>query len=1039
MNIFNWDKIIDGYAGFEKLACLYVSQHYASSSGWEPTKATRDGNKDAFTIILGFRPDGSTKEQWWMEAKYSTSIQKLSRYRLDATIVSAILDKRISRIIFVTNIMISPKTIVDIRTALQKAVGCHEVFFASKYTLEYWLSQNPDIVKDFFEITMDYTIELPDFFITDELEIFNKFNNHLSFHESLHHMVKGQIYHGYFSVFSKYDDEFVIKPSPQQEGIQILCDEKLLVRKGETPLHIIFKLEDNFCNTKTKETEAPVFIINDQELLLKYNPNPVNGHSRIRIQEQENAKREIIKQLTLFRDRPETKVCVLSGVSGIGKSYLINEILSYKPLQSEILFSIGFVENGYENINILINIIFFILYPYVDPTDLDEKYLQDIKNDNFITPFILQLIRYKKDFEQLEGVMETNVGKMPIFPNHVFINKRILFLDDFHKMSRNHRRFLYYIIEEIYQKKIPVFIFVCGQFHMIDDQYIQIKQKVFLTEIVYQLSAQTITNYINSYGNLTFQLDVPVVKTLFDNLVELFIFVQYLQDTASDINSLEEFIGFCKIFKRTHIYEEHILNQFNTLKRESEKEFCLCSHIYWSFSGIDYNNIYEEFLPCVNNLLSKNLIKYNNENKIIPYLDSEVEIFRKFFARSNNKNVLIMSNNEEADSLHMIINTSANRNELLQAVTDIESFCDRKKFYTVFYILQDIFEQHCVDIIKNRITESIFYRLYRAYALASTNLSKQKSGSLLFKKIYEETQSSDDIDILYYVRTSVLWELQNSSFEWLNFSESEMYAKKQMETIQRLILLKVLDPDKNKFIRYQNMLVIQTLIESEKNSQCINKIFFARYDIMQKYGFYQRALSFKVRFAHTLLTRELDMAETMFQECMADISASSGNLDKFYLWASTSYYFIQLIRNSDSANFLMFLKELDKMKHDYYNDYRKRMLAVASYYIYIRDIESGKKALFFDITVERELRYRQEGFFHEILALIELFNNNIEATIQELDKAQKIFLGLPEYEKIINHNRNLVCSNQFSSENILFYTGGIMAKKIYYLDPRCLY
>lgn len=1039
MAAFNWSKIEDGYAGFEKLACRYVSEHYQSPSGWKPTQATRDGNKDAFTIILGFRPDGTKDEQWWMEAKYSTSVQKLSRYRLDATIVSAILNKRISRIIFVTNIVINPKTIVDIRTALQKAVGCREVFFASKYSLEYWLSQNPEIVNEFFGASVDCDIKLPEFFITEEMEVFNKFNNHLSFHEPLHHMVKGQIYHGYFSVFSKCNSEIIIKPSPQQQGIQILSDEKLLLRSGESPLHIIFRLEDNFCNSITKEIEAPIFVINDQELLLKHNPETIDGHSKVTILEQENAKRQIIEQLDLFLHKPETKVCVLAGVSGIGKSYLINEILSYKLLQSEILFSIEFVENGYENINILINIILFLLYPYVDPADLDENYLRAIKKDNFITESILQFVKNKHDFEQLEAIMENTIGMLPVFPNCVSINKRIIILDDFQKMSRNQRTFLYYVIEEIYQKKFPVFILLCGQLQMMDNQYFQTKQAFFPIEITYQLSAQTIMDYINSYGSLAFHLDIPVVKTLFDNLVELFIFVQYLQDTAPDIGSLEDFIEFCKLFKQTHLYEKHILNQFKTLKRENEKEFRLCSAIYWSFNGVDYDNICEEFLPCVMNLLSKNFIKYNHENKIIPHQDIETAVFRKFFPRTDAKNIFLKDSNEKADSLHMTINCSSSITELHQVVTDIESLCNKKKFYTVFYILEDIFEQPCKDAIRNRITDSVYYRLYRAYALASTNLSKQKSGTALFKKIYEETQDSSDIDIIYHVKTSVLWELQNSSFEWLDFDQSELYAKEQMTTIEHLIRLKVLEPDKNKFIRYQNMVVIKTLIESEKNIAHTMEAFLTRYNTMLEYGYYQRALSFKVRFAHTLLTKDLSVAETMLQESMESISASSGDTDKFYLWASTTYYFIQLIQDRVSADLSLFLADLEKMKRDYYNDYRKRMLAVASYYLSLHDIELGKKALLFDITVERGLRPRQEGFFHELLALLELFNGNADAALQELDKAQNIFRNLSEYVKIINHNRKLILLEKCPLEKLIFYTGGIMEKTCYYLDPRCLY
>lgn len=1035
---FNWSKIKNGYAGFEKLACRYVEKHFQSPSKWEPTQATRDGNKDAITIIFGFHPNGVANEQWWMEAKYSTSLQKLSRYRLDATIVSAILSEHISKIIFVTNIIISPKTIVDIRTALQKAVGCQEVFFASKYSLEYWLSQNSEIMNEFFGNAINFDIELPDFFITNEMEIFNKFNNHLSFHESLHHIIKGQIYHGYFSVFSKYNNELVIESSPKQKGIQILSDKKLLVESGESQLHIIFRLEDNFSNIITKEAESPIFLINNQELLLKYNPEPIKGHSKIKIQEQEDTKKKIIEQLSFFLHNPETKICILTGISGIGKSYMINEFLTYKPLQREILFSIEFMENGYENINILINIIFFILYPYMDPADLDENYLMAIKNDNFITSFILQLLKNKHDFEQLEAIMETSMGRIPVFPNHVYINKRVIILDDCQKMNRKHRTFLFYILEEIYIKKIPVFILLCGQSQILDDLYSQMKYTFFSTEIRYQLTEQTIINHINSYGNLTFRLDVAVVKTLFDNLVELFIFVQYLQDTAPDINSLEDFILFCNLFKRMHLYEEYILNKFKTLKRENEKEYLLCSTIYWSLNGVDYENIHVEFLPYVTNLLSKNFIKYNHDNKIISYQDIEMEIFRKYFPRIEEKNILI-TYNKEVDSLHMIITKSSNRDELLQVVKDIEILCNNKKFYTVFYILEDIFEQLNTDAIKNRVTDSIFYRLYRSYALASTNLSKKKSGSSIFKKIYYEIQNSDDIDIIFHVKTSILWELQNSSFEWLDFDQSEMYAKEQMATIQHLIQLKVLKPDKNNFIRYQNMLVIQTLIESEKNVKDVDENFLKRYNIMMKYKFYQRALSFKVRFAHTLLTRNLALAETMLRESMENIFVSCGDTDKFYLWASTGYYFIQLIKNSNSANLSSLLMDLEKMKQDYYNDYRKRKLAMASYYLSLHDIESGKKALFFDITTERGLRPRQEGFYYEILALLELLSNNASNAIQELDKAKKIFQNLPEYVKIIDHNQSLILLNKCPPENIVFYIGGNMKKNCYYLDPRCLY
>ena len=59
-----------------------------------------------------------------MEAKYSTERIYLSRFKLDATIVSSIFNRSISKIIFVTNIEIKAKVISDVRTALYNGTSC---------------------------------------------------------------------------------------------------------------------------------------------------------------------------------------------------------------------------------------------------------------------------------------------------------------------------------------------------------------------------------------------------------------------------------------------------------------------------------------------------------------------------------------------------------------------------------------------------------------------------------------------------------------------------------------------------------------------------------------------------------------------------------------------------------------------------------------------------------------------------------------------------------------------------------------------------
>ena len=118
-------KAVKRSKGFEDLAREYVKDVFSFPYGeWKETSTTHDGNKDAYTIIIGFHPNLLENEVWWMEAKYSTERMYLSRFKLDATIVSSIFNRSVSKIIFVTNIEIKAKVISDVRTALYNGTSC---------------------------------------------------------------------------------------------------------------------------------------------------------------------------------------------------------------------------------------------------------------------------------------------------------------------------------------------------------------------------------------------------------------------------------------------------------------------------------------------------------------------------------------------------------------------------------------------------------------------------------------------------------------------------------------------------------------------------------------------------------------------------------------------------------------------------------------------------------------------------------------------------------------------------------------------------
>lgn len=61
----------------------------------------------------------------------------------------------------------------------------------------------------------------------------------------------------------------------------------------------------------------------------------------------------------------------------------------------------------------------------------------------------------------------------------------------------------------------------------------------------------------------------------------------------------------------------------------------------------------------------------------------------------------------------------------------------------------------------------------------------------------------------------------------------------------------------------------------------------------------------------------------------------------------------------------------------------------------------------------------------------------IDLSLEALEKASAIFKKLPEYDRVINHNRILITEKKFNKNNICFWFGEEMKSDIFYLDPRC--
>lgn len=368
--MIRWKDINGGALGFERLATRFVEEKFKFPHGsWQPTKETRDGNKDAYTVIIGFRPGIDKDETWWMEAKYSTARKRkyLTRFRLDATIVSSIFHKSVTKIIFVTSIDIYAKTISEIRFALQKAIGCGEVYFCTKDTLEYWLVQNPNIYSEFFCCPLGVSASELSLFVSEEVSLY-PYAGQRNYQESCNYVYPNRKYSAYFKVVSPVKQTISIEPS--RAGIHLERNE-LHLEVGENSLCIGIKLGENYNPFQIGADGRQAHLLdlmklNHSTMLLLHKPINVlkRPEFQLEIQSQEDAINSLTEQLNHFKSTGNMAASVIHGESGTGKTRVIQKLLQSQSIRNEYVFHCCFSEDHLENSKLLLQLACFLVYPY---------------------------------------------------------------------------------------------------------------------------------------------------------------------------------------------------------------------------------------------------------------------------------------------------------------------------------------------------------------------------------------------------------------------------------------------------------------------------------------------------------------------------------------------------------------------------------------------------------------------------------------------------------------------------------------------------
>lgn len=1043
MKAFDWGDIDRGFQGFEDLAFAYVESEYEIGTGWAHTPYAGDGNRDGYSIICGFRPHDLSPEEWWMEAKYSTEKKRLSRYRLDSTIVSAAIHGNVSKIVFVTNISVSTKTIVDIRAALKQAAHCREVHFCTKSTMEYWLTQNPDIFRKYFPDTDIHSLSVKSLFLSEEIEFFSDQKIGLSVFEPLRYVQIGRAYYLYFSVYSDRVRTLALSVGSAFSGVSILSPASVSLAPGITPCTVKLFLESSYSMTvrfpdgrtaeRSDQLDGALLRLGPLDLVVKAPLGVLAAAHTLYLPTQEQNLENLKVSYELAQSQMKPCVIFLTGVSGSGKTYLMERFVREKITLEQSVFRVTFSTHRITNDLNIYYLLVFCLYPYLPPDMVDEAYMEKLQSEGLGCSVICQAARCLQQPDLLHQLFISAMSE-EIFPVNLNLNPRVILLDDLHKLEPDSLGFLLSAITELAEKRQPVFVLANGWPEILEKNiYRMAKKRAFFQEFSCVLTPKDLAEAIRRAGILDFDLDPQLCTVIFPNVIELLAFIRYLKGRT--LHSFEDFLIESRLFLGSSAAKECILERFQKLFAVDLAAEELCTRVYWSINGLPFHDPMTE---RESKLIQYELVKTNDENtRLIPYHDLYRKIFCQKFEFPSDDTLGGGEGDIYVDTAKALT-AGGTKAQLAEALTLLQQWKREGRFYAILYVLEGLFESQQKDSLRGKVGDTVFFQLYLCYAFGVTNGSRSRSGKSVFQEIVEQTALESDPDILT-VRMDAIFELINSSYEWLRYDEAKTYIKMIDELITSLQKIQKLPKDINRCEKYVLTRQIEMLISAESEDPQAEMLFHVLDRTVAAYHYDYEREFFKLRYTESQYFSDTTRALRMVKECRDRLLLLRGPEEKFYLWAKMDHAFLRFVLKEPDADLNEMRNAHNALKKDYFNDYRKRLFALASVYYASGLVQSGDRILFSDAATLRELRPRQKAFCAEITAIHYALSGDIIQAEKELRKAEELFQGFSSYLTVIHHNQAILKSGAFHKDKIDFCIDGFCRSGWYCIDPRCIW
>lgn len=1060
-------KIKKGFRGFEELAVEFVKENEQQSScAWEQTKETQDRNHDAImvkkinskknsnmAIFVGYSDD---VDIWWMEAKYSAispEIQKtISRYRLDATIVSTLLSENIKKVVFVTNLNISSKTISDIRKALIYSNKCHEVVFYTKSHLECWLiHKDYNFFKKYFRYSQNefnkLDISTPNHI--EEFTIYNIGDNY--FRETLDTVYSNFVYEVQFSIFaykhytarlkketnlkilSENMDELEINPNNNTFSFfikipNILEFENVTEKdtrgeqKAVLPLSLTYELEDIY----TKEKFELVVISNTALKIIK------SDYFHLEIPSQKTICDKLVNKTleNLIAPTINFSLTCLSGKSGVGKSFVLQlyKRKLFEKKNSIICYSYKFCGDKLDDIKLLKKFIFNLFFPFIQYEDLDDEYIKALQKANKLSIQFWDFVFHTKDIDLFMCFGKTPNLLKEIFSKQICINNRILIFDDIQKLGSE----LWYILSELIKileiKEFPIFCILTSQKEITSDLLGYAEKKY--------IDNKTLT-ILEKDVDIIFKKRIPGVElknisALFGTVIEIVQFIKHISRLEYEIKTIDDFRLAYHTFKNSDLLNCEILSKFETTFRKQQGARELCSCIYYTQSGLHLDIVRnsENASKIIDILLQDELIIKNEEDFYVAWHDYYGEIFRNNFPLELYKGIEVPFKTTHDAKLQLRINytQSGTVENILEYINKLYL---AQKFYSIYYILENVFlNSSTKEQFKYKIRSQNYYMLFAYFCYANANAGTITSGYDMFNSLYVESCKSSNqiVLIIHYI---ILWELINSLYERGDYDEAleKIYIFSIMPDALRNNWISLFEWDYHS-IQYA-VHTIEMFINSEKGTNYLNKV-------PEEARLKDKDVAFSTyRLLLCNLTNDFSRSDSILRKYNKIIQ------DDDFFDNKTKYMYNFVIKYLDCISNKIDISEViianSMLKDEFFNDYNRHIFAIAALALIKRDISLCESYRMEYIKTNRPMKKRQKAFQSALLALINLYNKMEQQALNELYDEQKYLASKTTYLPIVEHNINYVKQYKFSLDDVEFYLGQKLCKEKYYIDIRMLY